>query len=194
MRLGRYCVELFFVWDCIGNAASLIECSEVAQETAGSKFVPQNSSMMQFDTTSIQIEVSLYGITVDQISAKQVSGIVPDDFERPNDIITNLPNERKPGLEVGRIYFAIFDDTISFLIRDCGNAFKVLGRNRSPVFTTYSKMLANLAISCPLDNWPSMPCFKIFLILQMQLRQRGLINLNIYKKSYSYHVFEPRKV
>ena len=40
VRLGRYRVKLYLVWDCTGNAASLIGCSEVAQETAGSKFVP----------------------------------------------------------------------------------------------------------------------------------------------------------
>ena len=89
---------------------------------------------------------SFRGITVDRISAEHVSGIVPDDFARPNDIITNWPNEREPGFEVGRIYLAIFDDTISFLIRDCENACKVSSRNRSPVFTAYFKMLANLVI------------------------------------------------
>ena len=95
---------------------------------------------------------SFQGITVDRISAEHVSGIVPAHFARANDVITNLPNEREPGFEVGRIYFPIFGDNISFLIRDCRNACKVSGRNRLPEFTPYSKMLANLVILCLLDN------------------------------------------
>lgn len=40
--------------ECIGNAITyFIGCCEVSQG-AGSKFVPQNSSIMQFDTTPIQ--------------------------------------------------------------------------------------------------------------------------------------------
>lgn len=40
--------------ECVGNPiAYFIGCYEVAQG-AGSKFVPQNSSMVQFDTTPIQ--------------------------------------------------------------------------------------------------------------------------------------------
>ena len=97
---------------------------------------------------------SFQGITVDWISAEHVSGIIRAHFARANNIITNLPNERELEVEVGRIYFAIFDDsyTISFLIRDCRNALKVSGRNGFPEFTPYSKMLANLLFSCLLDN------------------------------------------
>ena len=40
--------------ECTGNAITyFIGCCEVSQG-AGSKFVPQNSSIMQFDTTPIQ--------------------------------------------------------------------------------------------------------------------------------------------
>ena len=153
VRLGRYRVKLYLVWDCTGNAASLIGCSEVAQETAGSKCVPPK----QFhDAIWHNLDPDLSELVWD-------NGWLDLRWARiwhcPRRFCTGKWHhhqlaewEREQAR--GRSNINLLRNLcwyFQLLLRDCGNAFKVSGRNGSPMFTTYSKMLANLVIL--LSSW-----------------------------------------
>jgi len=183
MRLGRYCVELFLVRDCIGNAASLIGCSEVTQETAGSKFVPQTVPWHNLDPDLSELvwdngwldlrRAGIWHCPPRFCTAKWHHHQLAQ-WERARargrsniNVLRNLCR-----------YYQLFNQRLwksvqSFWQKQVPwvyNLFQNVGK------FSYSLVLLIIDPQCLVLR------VKIFLILQMQLRQRGLINLNIKEK------------